>query len=441
MVDSLSTINGWDGDNQFGYSRVASLLYNTPLMIDPGKADVIHEVMQRYATGQMPDINAAIPGQRVANKPYHVTSKGIAIINVNGSLVHRAFGLDAMSGLTSYQRLGGQLATAEADMDVRAVLLDVDSPGGSVSGLFDLVALISRVNDSKPVWSVANEAMFSAAYAIGAATSKILAPATAMLGSIGVIMMHLDRSDADKKAGRKYTPIFAGSHKADGSSHAPLSDSAHATMQSIVDDNYDIFVDHVAAGRGMDAQAVRDTEAQIYMASNALDVGLVDGLIGSFGEAISMLESAIAQAPVSSMQASACTTQETVMSDKEKAEATATANKAQLDAARAEGHAAGITDERARATGILDHAKASANFAQAGNAIKTGLTLEQATGVLDSMPEAVAPEATGQLAAAMAALGNPDVAADAGDGGDLTEDQLATNIVNLVQPNKAMGGK
>ena len=132
------------------------------------------------------------------------------------------------------------------------------------------------------------------------------------------------------------------------------------------------------------------------------------------------------------------------MSDKEKEEAENTATQAQLDAVRAEGHAAGVSDERVRVSGILGHAKAPVNFAQATNAVKTGLTLGQATGVLDAMPEAAAPKATtipGAAFAAQLAGLNPDVAADGGGDAEPDEDAVAQRAANLVNPLTIVGGK
>jgi len=443
MTD-LSEINGWDeGVNsaQSVYPQLSQLLYNVPLLIDPAKADVIHHVLQGYALGQPPAIDALGSFQtRGERKPYQMTETGIAVIGVNGSMVHRSFGLDALSGLTSYQRISRLLAAAADDNDVRGILLDVDSPGGSVSGLFELTRQIQAINADKPIWSIAYESMTSAAYAIGASTGRILAPETATIGSIGVVMMHLDRSAANKKAGRAYTPVFAGAHKVDGSSHAPLSEQAYNTYKGMVDQTYGIFVSQVTNARGLEEQAVRNTEAQIFMARDALAANLIDGVVESFGEAVDMLESELNRSSSSTTRAEARnTTEEVTMSDKDKKPDDKVITPADLDAARSEGIDEGINQERARCEGILGHEKAAANFAQASNAIKTGLSLEQATGVLGAMPEPAKLEST--FFARKAVQNNPDVAAVVGDEDVMGEDAKAAHAASLVNPLKAVGGK
>jgi signal peptide peptidase SppA len=421
---------------QFKYQLIQGLLYDTPLMIAPGKAEILHNVIQGYSMGKPPEVDAAAFPSNTERKPYQMTTSGIAVISVMGSLTHRAGFLDALSGMTSYSRLASQLRKAEKDQDVKAILLDVDSPGGSVSGLFDLAAEIKRIDSVKTVWALSNESMFSAAYAIGASASRIIAPETAMVGSIGVIMMHLDQSKAHAKAGKKYTPIYAGHHKIDGSSHAPLSKQAQGTYQNIVDQNYDIFVRHVASGRtSMSEQDVIDTQAQIYTAKDAMDVGLIDQ-IASHDEALNLLEAEIQQ-PVLSTLATASKSPETIMSEKETG-ITSVISQADLDSAvanaKAEGHETGLQAgreaEQTRINSILklDSAKGKID-ATLSAAIENGLEAEAADKFLVAVPA----KATNGFTAAMDALGNPEIGVDTGEGSELTDDQLAAKVVSLVQ--------
>ncbi len=130
------------------------------------------------------------------------------------------------------------------------------------------------------------------------------------------------------------------------------------------------------------------------------------------------------------------------MSQDTKADGDKVITQADLDAARSDGVAEGIKTENTRVTGILAHEKAGPNFAQAANAISTGLTLEQATGVLDSMPEAVKADASANaFVAAMNAQKNPDVDADVGSDADESDDAIAASIVSLVKPVKHAGGR
>jgi signal peptide peptidase SppA len=418
----------------FRYPLLQTMLYDQPLMVAPNKAEILHNVLQGYAAGSPPAIDAVAFKANTERKPYTTTTGGVAVISVVGSLVHRGGFLNALSGMTSYRSLTSLLRRAEKDADVKAIMLDVDSPGGSVAGLFDLAKEIRRINATKPVWSISNEDMFSAAYAIGSASSRIIAPETAMAGSIGVVMMHLDQSKADEKSGKKYTPIYAGYHKVDGSSHAPLSDAARATFQNTVDQMYGIFVRHVAAGRGMDEQAVIDTQAQIYTATDAVDVGLVDQ-IASHDEALDMLEAHI-KPSVNLTLASASNNKEvTTMSKDNLPDGETTITQADLDAARVEGteagHKAGVDAEKSRVDSILKLESAGGKIdATLSAAIENGLDAEAADKFLLAAPVAQPGNA---FAAAMDALGNPEVGGDAADDPELTADQIATRAVSLIQ--------
>ena len=420
------------------YPFIQTLLYDTPLMIQPNKAEILHNVLQGYAVGRPPSVDAAAFQSADRNKSYAVTTGGVAVIPVYGTLAHRAGFLDALSGMTSYRRLHAQLREAEKDPDVKGVLLDVDSPGGAVSGLFELTEHIRALDAIKPVWSISNESMYSAAYAIGAATRRIVLPRSAMAGSIGVIMMHLDQSKQDQKQGKKYTPIYAGHHKVDGSSHAPLSEQARATYQHIVDDAYGLFTAHVAAGRaGMSEQDVIDTQANIFTAPDALDLGLVDA-IASYDDALNALESDV-RAAGSLTLASASNQSEDIMSAEKKAGAEPVFTQADLDAAREEGRAEGLqagqeagrTEERARVSAIVNLESAAGRIDPTlGACIDNGLNADAAEKFLAAAPK---PDKGNGFFSAMSAIENPDVSADAGGDTDMTDEQLAARAVSLIQ--------
>ena len=207
-----------------------------------------------------------------------VTVERIAVVSVVGTLVGRSGYLDAASGLVSYADIGDAIAAAMADPTVRGVILDVDSPGGEVGGLFDLVEQIGAIKAraSKPLWAVANENALSAAYAIASAADRLYVTRTGEVGSIGVVAVHVDESGADAKAGLAWTFVFAGERKVDGNAHEPLSERARATIQADVDRLYGEFCTLVAANRRLDVEAVRATDAAIYRGELAVRAGLAD---------------------------------------------------------------------------------------------------------------------------------------------------------------------
>ena len=259
---------------------LASRIFGTPLLVHRAKLDVILSALgprlgiDSPIPADSPELLAAVPAPR----PNMQGAVGIAVIPIHGTLVKRTLGLEAASGLTSYQDIGAMLDTALADPSVTGILLDVDSPGGEASGSFELARRVREAAAAKPIWAVANDAAFSAAYAIASSAERIVVTETGGVGSIGVIALHIDQSVKDANDGYRYTAITAGQHKNDFSPHEPLTDTAKSELQAEVDRLYGIFVGHVAAMRGLPEMAVRATEAALYFGPNATAAGLADAV-------------------------------------------------------------------------------------------------------------------------------------------------------------------
>jgi len=257
---------------------LASRLFGTPLLIHRPKLDVILSVVgQRVGMADIPAM-PMIDMAAFQRPPLAAAPEGIAVIPIQGSLVKRSLGMEAASGLTSYGEIAAMLDVALADPQVSGILLDIDSPGGEASGSFELARRVREVAAQKPVWAVANDAAYSAAYAIAASAQRLFVTETGGVGSIGVIALHVDQSAKDAKEGYHYTAITAGTHKNDYSPHEPLSDAAKTELQGEVDRLYAIFTEHVAAMRCLDLAVVRATEAGLYFGSNAVAQGLADGV-------------------------------------------------------------------------------------------------------------------------------------------------------------------
>jgi signal peptide peptidase SppA len=254
--------------------HLASRLFGTPLLVHRAKLDVILAVMGERLGIAPPLVDLALSVPKSAT----TAPTGIAVIPILGTLVKRSLGMEAASGLTSYSEIAAMLDAAVADPMVSGILLDIDSPGGEASGSFELARRVREAAAIKPVWAVANDAAYSAAYAIAASAQRLFVTETGGVGSIGVIALHVDQSIKDANDGYRYTAITAGAHKNDYSPHEPLSDAAKSELQSEVDRLYAIFTEHIAAMRRLDLDAVRATEAGLYFGSNAVVQGLADGV-------------------------------------------------------------------------------------------------------------------------------------------------------------------
>jgi signal peptide peptidase SppA len=261
--------------------HLASRLFGMPLLVHRAKLDVILAALGDRLNIQAPAADLALPGPRRMPSG----TPGIAVIPVHGTLVKRTAGLDAASGLTSYTEIAAMLDAALADPQVAGILLEIDSPGGEASGSFELARRVREASTAKPVWAVANDSAYSAAYAIGSAANRLIVSETGGVGSIGVIALHIDQSVKDANEGYRYTAITAGAHKNDFSPHQPLTDEAKAELQAEVDRLYGLFVGHVASMRTLATDDVRATEAGLYFGANAIAAGLADA-VGTFESAL-----------------------------------------------------------------------------------------------------------------------------------------------------------
>jgi signal peptide peptidase SppA len=289
------------------YPHLMARLFNVPLLIDPSKASTIFKGVSSklgmQAVGEIVDGPGAdhrsrqkisIPGARQASAGYFVTASGIAVVTFDGTLVHNAAGSDPLSGMTSYGDIRNQIEAAAADSAVRAILLDADTPGGEgTDSAFALSARIRELRAVKPIWGICDEMACSAGYLVMSAAEKLFAPALGYTGSIGVYMALLNETKADEMEGLSWTFIKAGAHKLDGSSHLPFSKEFLERMQSDVDATYARFLAEVSANRPtLGEKGARATEARFYRGTEAMELGLVDG-VADFPTALAMLTTKI----------------------------------------------------------------------------------------------------------------------------------------------------
>lgn len=272
--------------------HVLSRVFGCPLLIDPIKAEVIANVVLSRggvtSDSQLPPQASYLqPSDRQERKPYEVVNQ-IAIIDISGALVNRSSGMDAWSGLTSYEQLNFEVSDAAADPNIKAVLLRFDSPGGEVHGCFDLADSIIKASAIKPVWASVDDVAYSAGYLLASACSKIYVTRTSGVGSIGVVAMRLDVTKMDADMGVRYNFIYAGDRKVDNNPHTKFSDPAEEAIRAEIDRVYGMFCGLVAKQRGLSLQAVKDTQAGLFSGPDAIKMKLADE-VGTFPQAFSAL--------------------------------------------------------------------------------------------------------------------------------------------------------
>lgn len=203
----------------------------------------------------------------------------IGILDIQGGLTSNDSWLNALFGFTSYSELQQALTAAAEDDGIKALLLNIDSPGGDAKGLGETARLIQTIDHQvKPVVSYAGGSMDSAAYWLGMQARHIYVNDMADVGSIGVIAVHKEMSEMLKQDGVKVTVLRAGKYKSLGSPYERLSDEARAEIQGRIDQLHGFFLDAVAQARRIDRSEVeaRVGQGRTYLGADAVAVGLAD---------------------------------------------------------------------------------------------------------------------------------------------------------------------
>lgn len=215
-------------------------------------------------------------------------SDGIAVIDVKGPLINYDIPefFASMFGVTTYPSLQRHFALAASDKDVNRVVLDVNSGGGSVSGLQDTVLALKALRAVKPVDTYASDSMCSAAYWLGSCSDSITMSEGGTTGSIGVIMVHTSERGAMEGEGYKPTVFRAGAKKALGHPAEDLTDEAAAEIQKGLDFHHMRFKSAVAENRRMTLEGITAVgDGQVFRGNEAVHAGLVDRL-GTFDSVV-----------------------------------------------------------------------------------------------------------------------------------------------------------
>ncbi len=358
--------------------------YEKALALTPGKLTQICDVWDRHQSGVKLDVSSlkAEFGEHAASTPRfgadvqirtsdetggngYVIRDGIALIGIEGIIGKRMDIFMWFSGGCSTEDLQADVIAAANDPEVAAICYVVDSPGGEVDGTQLAANVIRDVATKKPSVAWVTGLGASAAYWLASQTSAIyLADDTTVVGSIGVVAQHVDRSGADQQRGVKRTEITAGKYKRIASDTGPLSQEGRDYIQQEVDHIYSVFVDAVSVGRGASVDQVLSdmADGRVFLGQKAVDAGLADG-IATLDQVITMLNSGQVQ-KLSNTAASASEIQATGE--------VAMITQEQLDeavkAAHEKGHAAGLADgKKTGAAGELARIKAIADLKLPGH--------------------------------------------------------------------------
>ncbi len=403
--------------------HIASMAFNEPLLLEPAYARVFFCALAGQMgitrltdavsgisldAGQMAEPLALFGDDEDAEprpvRSYQVTN-GIAVLPVSGTLVSKTRSLQPYSGMTGYNGIVARLQQAMSDPAVDGILLDLDTPGGTVAGAFDCADIIARVRDIKPVWALANDMNCSAGQLIASAASRRLVTQTARTGSVGVMMAHSNYGEALKTNGVEVTLIYSGAHKVDGNPYGKIPKAVRDDFQSKIDATRQLFAEKVARYMGVSVQAILDTEASVFTGQESVEQGLADELVNNI-DALGVMREALdkrtttftginmpsttASATTAPAQAATTTTDtatvstDTGVATPETTSTTATTASVDISAEIT----AAVMGENARIMGILNCEEAKGRDSTARALAETpGMTVEAAQRILATAPQ------------------------------------------------------
>lgn len=285
------------------HALLVAEFYSTPWAIVPERLTAIEAVVMRLAQGASasPEVMEQVRADSEVMAARRDVARqasnggGIAVLPFYGVSTQRPPPpMSSGTGLMSTQLFSNMFRAALADDSVGGILIDIDSPGGSVFGVQELANEIYSARGKKPVVAIANSLAASAAYWIGSSASEFYITPGGEAGSIGVFAAHQDISKQQETEGVKTTLISAGRYKVEGSPYGPLDDEAKAHMQSRIDAHYGAFTRAVARNRGVGVDAVRTGmgEGRTYGASDAKAAGMVDD-VATFDQVLSRMAKSI----------------------------------------------------------------------------------------------------------------------------------------------------
>ncbi|MBF0556337.1 MAG: signal peptide peptidase SppA [Nitrospirae bacterium] len=286
-----------------------NFLNNRPMLINNLSIERIVAIADLRQQQEAVGVKLAAPLKKSTATAGYEMVGSTAVIEVSGFLTQNPDIFSMLFGGTSTETIADSLKTALADPAVKGILLNVDSPGGTVSGTSGLSDLIYNSRGAKPIAALVNLSL-SAAYWIASAADRVyMASGTSQAGSIGVVARHVDMSQAEAMNGVKTTQVFAGKHKTATSPYEPLSADGKQTLQGAVDYIYNLFINAVSRNRGMGVETVKKdmADGRIFIGQQAVNSGLADG-IKTMDEVLKSLSSKATTTQIPSALAGAIST-------------------------------------------------------------------------------------------------------------------------------------
>ena len=263
--------------------RIWNKITGDPWAITETALHTILEVAARE--NESPEAVAAKLGRELQNT-YNVTMRdGVAIIPVTGPLFRYANIFTSISGASSYELIAKDFIASLENPQIKAIILDIDSPGGEVNGVAELASMIFDARGTKPIIAYASGDAASGAYWVASAADEIVVSETSALGSIGVVGIYRGKSDKESVASVEIVSSQSPHKRLD-----PLSNEGKAKLQHRIDSMADVFISSVARNRNITAEDVQSNfgGGDVMIGGLAVNAGLADR-IGSLERLITEL--------------------------------------------------------------------------------------------------------------------------------------------------------
>ncbi len=372
-------------------------------------------------------IDMATGFSRETVRPYHIQN-GAAIIPVHGSLTHRFGSLRPSSGMTGYDGIRVNIKMAEDDPEVNGIVYDINSPGGSVDGLFDLTDW-AKAFVSKPTRAIVDPQACSAAQLFASVADEVTLSRTDRMGSIGAVSAHTDVSEMMKGRGQKITLIAAGAKKVEGNPYEALSEDVYNSRKASLEELRVMFVQTLVDNRGCDFDALMATEAAVLNANQAVELKLADKIMSpadsleEFIDQINPTKTGVIPMPKPDQNQNA----------------SSDAPELDANAIRAEATKA----ERDRITGIVMSEEGQCRAASALKiALNTNMSAEEGVSLLSTLPVSATLESTAettpQTTDFASVMGSHDPQVPSDDGASLDSEQGQVSKNPLIAAHMAL---
>jgi len=272
--------------NTMKYARLASRIYGRPVLITEMEYFNLSNTFQSLVKGNVPKaLFDDDEGENATSEPYKVVGK-TAIVSLSGPIIKHASGMDTLCGMVDVDTFLSNVQAAFNDTNVTSILIDIVSPGGECTGIFETSNAIREMSKTKDIVAFSDDMCCSAAFWIASACNSIVVTETSTIGSVGVFIGLYDQSQAFAQEGIRPILIRSRQFKADGFPGLPISKETIDRLQTDVDDVNAMFRSAIALKRTLKDE---DMQGQAFSGTKAVANGMADMIVANIGELVELM--------------------------------------------------------------------------------------------------------------------------------------------------------